>query len=239
MKTPKEKKDSASVFVGDILRTYKAAMRVEGEALKAAMECGKYLNLAQENVKADNGGKKGKWLPWLKQNCPEISQQTASLYMRLADPENLDKLVGVKTIRDADAALRKPRDEDGGGDGDSDDAGDDDDNADDETNNALLKSKRGPPDLKDLMENCGADEIIDNLEDDADKLEEVAAASIVKLTPEKVYEVLRETWTTDQLRDLRSRLNTYLSSLSSTPQDTPDAPARRSSLPTPEFGRRM
>jgi hypothetical protein len=158
MKTAKEKKDSASVFVGDILRTYKAAMRVEGEALKAAMECGKYLNLAQENVKADNGGKKGKWLPWLKQNCPEISQQTASLYMRLADPENLDKLVGVKTIRDADAALRKPRDEDGGGNGDSDDAGD-------ETNNALLKSNRVSPDLKDLIQNCDADEIIDNLEE--------------------------------------------------------------------------
>ena len=48
--------------------------------------------------------------------------------MRLADPENLDKLVGVKTIRDADAALRKSsRDNgDGDGDGDSDDVGDDD-----------------------------------------------------------------------------------------------------------------
>ena len=108
-----------------------------------------------------------------------------------------------------------------------------------ETNNALLKSERVSPDLKDLIQNCDADEIIDNLEDDADKLEEVAAASIAKLTPEKVCDVLKEALAEDQLRELRSLLNTYLSSLSGTPQDTPDAPARRSSPPMPEFGRRM
>jgi hypothetical protein len=146
----KEKKDSALVFVGQIMTAYKAAMRVEGEALKAAIECGKYLNLAKENVKAD----KGKWLPWLKQNCPEISQQTASLYVRLADPENLDKLVGVKTIRDADKALRQS----------SQDEGSDDD---DETNNALLvedeceevTALRASEDLVSLLKNVGPDEV--------------------------------------------------------------------------------
>jgi hypothetical protein len=158
----KEKKDSALVFVGQIMTAYKAAMRVEGEALKAAIECGKYLNLAKENVKAD----KGKWLPWLKQNCPEISQQTASLYMRLADPENLDKLVGVKTIRDADKALRQPRDDDQD---DQDETDDDDDDkdaevADDKTNNALLVGN-GSPDLVVLLKNVGADEVVKALHD--------------------------------------------------------------------------
>jgi hypothetical protein len=221
------KKDSASVFVGDILRTYKAAKRVEGEALKAAMECGKYLNLAQENVKAD----KGKWLPWLKQNCPEISQQTASLYMRLADPENLDKLVGVKTIRDADAALRKPRDEDGDGDGDSDD------NADGETNNALLKSQPVSPDLKDLIQNCGADEIAIVLQD-AGKFDKFETALIARMSPEKVCDALTKVWCADDIKDLRTRLGAYLSTQTST-QDTSTAPTRpRLEMPGP-IERRM
>jgi hypothetical protein len=214
----KEKKDSALTFVGQIMTAYKAAMRVEGEALKAAIECGKYLNLAKENVKAD----KRKWLPWLKQNCPEISQQTASLYMRLADPENLDKLVGVKTIRDADKALRQSsrRDED-------DDEGDDDDDTDDtddETNNTLLVETPGSPDLKALMENCGVDEIGIALRD-ADKLEEVAIASIAKLSPDKVCGALTKAWGADQLRDLSRRLNAFLGSLTAAPVTSPP-PAR-------------
>jgi hypothetical protein len=203
----KEKKDSALVFVGQIMTAYKAAMRVEGEALKAAMECGKYLNLAKENVKAD----KGKWLPWLKQNCPEISQQTASLYMRLADPDNLDKLVGVKTIRDADKALRQSSQHE--------DSEEDDDA--EETNNALLKS--GSPDLKALMENCGADEIGIALRD-ADKLEEVATHSITKLSPDKVYDALTKAWPADQLRDLIKRLSAFVESLAATPPP-PTAPS--------------
>jgi hypothetical protein len=232
MKT--SKKDSALVFVGQIMTAYKAAMRVEGEALKAAMECGKYLNLAKENVKAD----RGKWLPWLKANCPEISQQTASLYMRLADPENLDKLVGVKTIRDADKALRQSG---GDGDGDSnDDAGgdDNDDNADDETNNTLLKKSGASPDLTDLLKAAvDVDEIGKALKD-ADKLDEFETSLITRMTPEKVCDALTNAWNEDQIKDLRTRLGAYLGSLTSTTQDTSGAPVGRSQ-PMSGFERRM
>jgi hypothetical protein len=48
-----ETKDSALAFVGQIMTAYRAAMKVEGDALLAAIECGKYLNLAKENVKAN------------------------------------------------------------------------------------------------------------------------------------------------------------------------------------------
>lgn len=36
------------------------------------------------------------------------------------------------------------------------------------------------------LENAAADEIIDSIKDDADKLQEIAKASIAKLTPDKV-----------------------------------------------------
>ena len=76
--------DKALSFVGQIMTAYKKAAKAESEALPHAIECGKFLNLAKENVKAA----KGKWLPWLKENCPEIPQTTASLYMRLAEKQD-------------------------------------------------------------------------------------------------------------------------------------------------------
>ena len=118
-------KDNALAFVGQIMTAYRAAMKVEGDALRAAIDCGKYLNLAKENVIAA----KGKWLSWCKKNCPEISQQTASLYMRLNAKK--DQIAGAKTIREADMMLRQPRDDD------------DDNDAEDETEAtpAALKTK--------------------------------------------------------------------------------------------------
>jgi hypothetical protein len=67
-----------------------------------------------------------------------------------------------------------------------------------------------PTGLKAELENAGADEIIVNIQDDADKLEEVAKASIVKLSPDKVYDALINAWTDDQLRELIRRVNMYL-----------------------------
>jgi Protein of unknown function (DUF3102) len=49
-------------------------------SLDYAIKAGELLILAKENVKAE----KGKWLTWLAENCPNIPQTTASLYMRLA-----------------------------------------------------------------------------------------------------------------------------------------------------------
>jgi hypothetical protein len=150
-------------------------MKVEGDALRAAIECGKYLNLAKENVKAA----KGKWEAWRKKNCSEISQQTASLYMRL--DANKDKIEGVKTIREADKMLREPR-------GDQDETGDDD--GDDETNNALLVgSQPASPDLVSLLKNVGPDEVVTALKQadwargDVEKLVSILKAQLDATPP--------------------------------------------------------
>ena len=81
-------KDNALSFVGPIMTAYKAIMKAEGSALERAIECGKYLALAKENVEATKP--KGKWSAWLSEHCPEIHRNTAALYMRLA--ENADAI---------------------------------------------------------------------------------------------------------------------------------------------------
>jgi hypothetical protein len=81
-------------------------------------------------------------------------------------------------------------------------------------------------DPAEVLQNVDADEIIDNIADDVEKLEEVAARSIAKLTPDKVCDALTKAWTADQLKDLRSKLNTYINAL-----PLQDAPARRMEMP--------
>jgi hypothetical protein len=99
--------DNALSFVGQIMTAYKAILKAEGSALERAIECGKYLARAKENVEAAKP--KRKWSAWLAEHCPEIHQNTAALYMRLADPENAKEIADCKSIREADMKLRQPR----------------------------------------------------------------------------------------------------------------------------------
>ena len=62
-------KDTALAFIGQIQTEHKAVLKADGEALKHAIECGKALNLAKENVVAA----KGKWTKWREEHIPEIS----------------------------------------------------------------------------------------------------------------------------------------------------------------------
>jgi len=73
--------NSAASFVDPINAEYREVVKAEKAALPHAIKCGELLNLAKENVKEE----KMKWGEWLKVNCPDISQETASLYMRLAE----------------------------------------------------------------------------------------------------------------------------------------------------------
>jgi hypothetical protein len=159
------KDNSALSFVGQIQNEHKAVLKADGEALKHAIECGKYLNLAKENVLAA----KGKWTKWREEHIPEISQQTASLYMRLA--ENEETVAECTSIREADMALRKHRSDE------ADDAGDDEvaDDADDDTNNALLVRKGASPDLATTFKNTAVDEVCTALTQawDADQLRDL------------------------------------------------------------------
>jgi hypothetical protein len=81
---------------------------------------------------------------------------------------------------------------------------------------------RLPGGLKAELENAAADEIISSIQRDADKLEEIAKASIAKLTPDKVCGALTKAWGADQLRDLVRGVNAYLTTLTTTPMPSQD-----------------
>jgi hypothetical protein len=62
-------------------------------ALKRAVHVGELLIEAKQQVKH------GQWLPWLKQNCPKISDRTAQQYMQLA--ANTTKIADLDGIASA------------------------------------------------------------------------------------------------------------------------------------------
>src|SRR5215467_10857131 len=94
---------SAASYVDPINAEYREVVKAERAALPHAIKCGELLNLAKENVKAE----KMKWGEWLKVNCPDIAQETASLYMRLA--EHKAKVGKAKSIREARELLPKAK----------------------------------------------------------------------------------------------------------------------------------
>jgi hypothetical protein len=187
--------NSASSFVDPINAEYREVVKAEKSALPHAIKCGELLNLAKENVKAE----KMKWGEWLKVNCPDIAQETASLYTRLA--EHKSKVSKAKSIREARELLpkAKPR------------------GREPEISNAVTNST----DPAVVLQATDAGEILANIQDDTDKLEEIAKASIVKLTPDKVCVALTKAWSADQLRDLITRVNTYLATLTAPPAPSP------------------
>ena len=180
---------SAASFVDPINAEYREVVKAERSALPHAIKCGELLNLAKENVKAE----KMKWGEWLKVNCLDIAQETASLYMRLAEHKKL--VSKAKSIREARELLpkAKPRGRE----------------REPEISNAVTNST----DPAFVLQATDAGEIIANIQDDTDKLEEVAKASIVKLTPDKVSAALIEAWNAEQLSALASRLTAHLRSL--------------------------
>jgi len=196
-------KDNPLTFVGPIMDAYNAAEKAGAGALRYALECGKHLNLAKENVEAA----KGKWKKWREQNLPAVSEETERVYRRLAEAvaKKEDVFANCKSIRDAikhlsgldenlepkPAPAKKPRKS--------------------QTGSSATGLEPTQTDTISVLEaelENAADEIISNIHD-ADKLEDVAKASIIKLSPDKVYTALTQAWDRDQLRDLIKRLMSF------------------------------
>jgi hypothetical protein len=214
--------DSALTFVGQIITAYNAAEKAGASALGSALECGKYLNLAKENVEAATP--KRKWKAWREEKLPAVSEETERLYRRLAEAVAIreDFFAKCKSIRDAMKHLaeyevkdgdlvqkpeRKKRPSQKSGTGN--------------TVTALEppETDTPPTGLAAELQHAAADEIISNLQHDTDKIEGLASASISRLSPDKVYDALTKAWTDDQLRELNKRLTARLSTLGTTPPD--------------------
>ena len=85
--------------LADRINTEHEACRVSMQkGLEHALKAGTLL------LEAKVGLPHGEWLPWLGQNCPDISERTAQNYMRLA--RQLPKLEPEKAQRVADLSYR-------------------------------------------------------------------------------------------------------------------------------------
>jgi len=219
MKTPAiTKPKPTAATIRQINAAHDAVVNAARDALQNAIRAGELL------IAVKDGQDHGDWEIWLANNCPNISDRTARLYMKLAKEE--DKLtkaaeengntVADLSVREAQKLLATPLTEAQRAERAKKRAAA---AAEAAKKNAEANKPTGSPDLKDLMDNCGADEIVKPLQDDPEKLEEVAKASIVKLTPDKVYDALIGAWRADQLHDLAKLVNAYLATL------TPTAPS--------------
>jgi hypothetical protein len=199
---------------------YNAAEKAGASALGHALECGKHLRDAHKTVG------KGKWKKWRDNNLPTVSEETERVYRRLAEAvaKKEDVFAGCISIREALKHLsgldenlnpkpqrtRTPRTTQTGS-----------------TAAALEPAEADKPSgLETELENAAADEIISNIHD-ADKLDEVATASVARMTPDKVCGALTKAWSPDQLRDLIKRVNDYLITLASAARPSQGEPAFR------------
>jgi Protein of unknown function (DUF3102) len=105
--TPDQLTKNASL----INAAHRAVVSANKTSIEKAIEAGTILKACKDSVGH------GEWSKWLHDNCRDISDETARLYMRLADPKNAPKLekaaaqngnaVADLSVRGAAQVLRK------------------------------------------------------------------------------------------------------------------------------------
>jgi hypothetical protein len=172
----------------EINRLHRLVTEAAQSSLQYSIEIGTMLIDVKKDVKH------GDWEAWLAKNCPEISDRTARVYMRLARPENAAKLETVAeengnavadlSVRSAAKLLSRPRapKPEGG-----------------TTPKPPRKSKTATPDLKDLLKNVGPDEVGTALvladwgNEQIQELIKILASRFAKPTPDDLSTVLHHT----------------------------------------------
>ena len=173
----------------EINRAYQQIIDGEKKSIEYATEIGEMLIAAKKQH-----GEHGKWLAWLKAECPQIAETTATLYMRIA--KNGDVLaaavdangqrVADLTIRGAAKLLAKPRDP----------------NAPPrQRQQRKVDEEPAPhgvsPDLPTLLESVDVDELVTALQQakwDAEKVSKLASALTARLgaqTPNVQHDLRR------------------------------------------------
>jgi hypothetical protein len=78
--------EQLSKNAGLINAAHRQVVQANKTSIEKAIEAGTILKACKDSVGH------GEWSKWLHDNCREISDETARLYMRLADPKNAPKL---------------------------------------------------------------------------------------------------------------------------------------------------
>jgi hypothetical protein len=111
--TPKLTADQLTKNASLINAAHRAVVQANKTSIEKAIEAGTILKACKDSV--GHGG----WSKWLYDNCRDISDETARLYMRLADEKNAPKLeeaakqngnaVADLSVRGAAKLLAKPQ----------------------------------------------------------------------------------------------------------------------------------
>ncbi|MGB6286343.1 MAG: DUF3102 domain-containing protein [Xanthobacteraceae bacterium] len=159
----------------EINRAYQQIIDGEKKSIEYATEIGEMLIAAKKQH-----GEHGKWLAWLKAECPQIAETTAALYMRIA--KNGDVLaaaveangqrVADLTIRGAAKLLAKPK------------------NPNAPPRQRKVDEEPAPhgvsSDLPTLLESVDVDELVTALQQakwDVEKVRKLASTLTARLTP--------------------------------------------------------
>jgi len=168
-----------------INEVHKAVIEAQQTSLQHAITAGTTLRACKDVIPH------GEWTEWLERNCPDISEETARLYIRLADPKNADRLeeaaeqngnaVAHLSVRGAARLLAKPQTEE-------------------------QKAKR-----KRSADNKAANKA----NHEAHAAARAAIEEQVKaLAPDEVFKALKDAhWEIDKLRELANLLNAHLRTL--------------------------
>lgn len=168
-----------------INEAHKAVVAAQQTSLQHAITAGTTLRACKEAIPH------GEWTEWLEKNCPDISEETARLYMRLADPKNADRLeaaaeengnaVAGLSVRGAAKLLARPQ-----------------------TEEQKAKRKRSADNKANHEAHAAARASIE---------EQVKA-----LAPDEVFKALQDAhWEIDKLRELANLLNAHLRKLAEVP----------------------
>jgi hypothetical protein len=189
-------------LIKQINTAYESILSNERSTLQKAIPIGQMLIELKPRV-----AKHGAWQEWVKINLPKMSYETVSLYMRLADPENLAKLLAVgksatiadlrMTITEAAKAIAKPKSDAPKGAG---------------------KGKSQSP-AKGAVEPANAPRSIS-----ADP-----QAVVRDIEPGDLFDILKSVWDTDALNELKTKLTAHLLKLEQYARLTP--PNERASDP--------
>jgi hypothetical protein len=170
---------SLKQLAAEINRTYQQIIDGEKKSIEYATEIGEMLIAAKKQH-----GEHGRWLDWLKAECPNIAPTTATLYMRIANKgdelataaEANGQRVADLTIRGAARLLAKPKKE-----------GTPRSTRPRNSKAAVEPPAQGAsPDLPTLLESVDADELVTALQQakwDAEKVKKLVSILTATLPP--------------------------------------------------------
>jgi hypothetical protein len=197
---PTATKRLIEAFVQEINAEYEEIV----EAERKTGNLPRAISIGEKLIKCKAELQHGEWQDWLKEHCPQISYETAALYMRFASKrDDLEKAAAAKsvtltdlTITEARELLATPKPKSGKG---SDTTA--------KTTTTSTDSDTGG----DSDDDGGED--ADSQSDDPEEEESpTPEETLAHLAPDELFAVLKDAWSDEQIETLSDLLRSHVAS---------------------------